>query len=451
MSSSSSSFVLPSLSDSDGGAEKEDYDRDRGTNHKGQEDEDFAMPVVSFMWADHNLQDLRDKIFPHEEENAEAPESVPVPSFPLPSNSKKKERVLPSLSTSPTKLSSHSCIVERRAKTAAKKFLDEQESALAAFELQKRSAAKKHGRLDGIEILEGSPKNLSRTKSVARKKPIPKEYIPSTSQPQPQKVAGDNKTEREHCQPETENVTTEIENQKTSLEPDLNQQKVPNENSEKNAATWKGKAPMWEPLNYLMEAAENAKSTESNNMQANINVAVPVEPCNNNSNPTKIMAASDQNEATLVLPDPIKAKGLRIKQQRRVKFAQDLNIPAEPVFAVSSIQSNERITPIWFSLVASEEKDVRARLPQIPSCYLRVKDVNLPVSFIKKYIVKKLGLASEDEVEISLRGKPLLPSLQLKHVAEMWLETVPKSEKIHSFVGDSAKEFVMVLSYGRKV
>ena len=47
-------------------------------------------------------------------------------------------------------------------------------------------------------------------------------------------------------------------------------------------------------------------------------------------------------------------------------------------------------------------------------------------------------------------GKPLVPTLQLKDVAAMWLEAMPKSRKIHSFVGNSAEEFVMVLSYGRK-
>ncbi|KAI9123301.1 hypothetical protein K1719_006190 [Acacia pycnantha] len=435
---------------------------------------------------DPYLQDLRDKIFPHEEKRSKAPDSVP-------SDTKKKERSISSLGTSPKpKLSSRSSLVERRAKTAAKKFLDEQESALAAFQLEKRSAGKKQGRPNGVAILEGSAKNSSRTKSVARKKPIPQEYIastsqhqpqkvagdnktsqehspipkeynPSASQPQPQKVAGDNKTDKEHSELETENMTIEIENQKTSLESDLNQQEVPNETSEKNAVLWKGKAPMWEPLNCLMEAAENAKSSESNNMQENANFAVPVESCNNDSNTTKIMAASDRNEATKIMaasdqneatpvqPDPIKTKGLGIKHQRRVKLAQDLNVPAEPVPTGSSSQSNERIIPIWFSLVASEEGDVRARLPQMPYPYLRVRDVNLPIAFIKKYIVKKLDLASEAEVEISLSGKPLLPSLQLKDVVEMWIKTVPKSdEMIHSFVGDSAKDYMMVLSYSRK-
>lgn len=136
----------------------------------------------------------------------------------------------------------------------------------------------------------------------------------------------------------------------------MNQPIVSNEVSEKNAALWKGKAPMWQSLNYLVEAAKNAKSIDSNNMQEKANDAVPVESCNNElNNPTKTMAASDQNEATPVQPDPIKTKGLRNKQKGKVKFAQDLNVPAAPAPDNLSIQSNQRVNPIWISLVPSQE------------------------------------------------------------------------------------------------
>jgi len=54
------------------------------------------------------------------------------------------------------------------------------------------------------------------------------------------------------------------------------------------------------------------------------------------------------------------------------------------------------------------------------------------------------------QVEILLRGKPVLCSMQLQNLVEMWLETMPKNERIQTSVGSSAKDFVMVLSYGRK-
>lgn len=59
-------------------------------------------------------------------------------------------------------------------------------------------------------------------------------------------------------------------------------------------------------------------------------------------------------------------------------------------------------------------------------------------------------LVAHFQVEISLRGKPVLPTLQLQNLVEMWLQSKPMNEKIETYVGSSAKDFVMVLSYGRK-
>ncbi|CAK9162158.1 unnamed protein product [Ilex paraguariensis] len=82
--------------------------------------------------------------------------------------------------------------------------------------------------------------------------------------------------------------------------------------------------------------------------------------------------------------------------------------------------------------------------------YVVVRDVHLPVSFIKKYLVRKLELDTEDEVEITLRGQPLVPTLQLNKLIEVWSQTASTSERMRAYVGSSAKDFVMVLSYGRK-
>ena len=50
---------------------------------------------------------------------------------------------------------------------------------------------------------------------------------------------------------------------------------------------------------------------------------------------------------------------------------------------------------------------------------------------------------------ITLQGRALLSSLQLRNLVDMWLQTVTKN-KIQTSVGSSAKDFIMVLSYGRK-
>lgn len=49
------------------------------------------------------------------------------------------------------------------------------------------------------------------------------------------------------------------------------------------------------------------------------------------------------------------------------------------------------------------------------------------------------------------RGQPVLPSLQLQHLVDLWFRTGSTAKKVSASVGSSAKDFVMVLSYCRKV
>lgn len=48
-------------------------------------------------------------------------------------------------------------------------------------------------------------------------------------------------------------------------------------------------------------------------------------------------------------------------------------------------------------------------------------------------------------------GRPLLPSLQLHNLVDLWYRTASSSKKLFpASVGSSAKDFVMVLSYSRR-
>ncbi|XP_075086464.1 E3 ubiquitin protein ligase DRIP2-like [Nicotiana tabacum] len=119
--------------------------------------------------------------------------------------------------------------------------------------------------------------------------------------------------------------------------------------------------------------------------------------------------------------------------------------------ATSSSRKNERTSPIWFTLVASDKQESPSPLPQIPSRYIKIKDVNMPASYIKKYLAQKLSLQSEDEVEIRMLGLPILPALPLYRLVELWLRAAPSSEIRKAKVGGSAKDFVMVLTYSRNL
>ncbi|XWS53874.1 hypothetical protein CRYUN_Cryun10bG0037800 [Craigia yunnanensis] len=233
-------------------------------------------------------------------------------------------------------------------------------------------------------------------------------------------------------------------------------QHVLDRSTESIAEALEEKADLWKPLNRLVEAASKTKPNKVNS-QGNtvkpaphahdneVNLPDIVKECGNGygSNVPSKENGSMPEPATSVRPRS------RVIRQKREAVSERLNIPAQTVVD-SRNKYNGRFNPIWFSLVASEDQEGDAPLPQISSCYLRVKDGDLPVSSIKKYLVRKLGLSSEIEVEISLRGQPVLSTLQLHNLVDWWVQTTPASEKIQTFVGSSAKDFVMVLSYSRK-
>ncbi|KAL3679223.1 hypothetical protein R1sor_022179 [Riccia sorocarpa] len=119
---------------------------------------------------------------------------------------------------------------------------------------------------------------------------------------------------------------------------------------------------------------------------------------------------------------------------------------------------------IWFALQAARNQADNP-LPQLSSPYLRIKDGKLPVSHVKKYLVKKLGLSNETEVEITCRGQPVVSSLPLESVRNIWFATAAApSSKDQEIQGQasketstalvhidasSAKEMIMVLTYQR--
>lgn len=128
--------------------------------------------------------------------------------------------------------------------------------------------------------------------------------------------------------------------------------------------SWQEKADMCEPLNCLVEAARKNKSAKKSAMQDNAVIPVPVDSSDNDSQVPKvevkkhchqIKATSHQNESKTSVADSTKLKWLQGAQERTARFSEDLNVPAEPVIA-SNGESSKGFGPIWFSLVASEEK-----------------------------------------------------------------------------------------------
>ncbi|XP_042501348.1 protein LAX PANICLE 2-like [Macadamia integrifolia] len=122
---------------------------------------------------------------------------------------------------------------------------------------------------------------------------------------------------------------------------------------------------------------------------------------------------------------------------------------------------------VWFLLQASQNQAKEPFLPQIPKSFLRIKDGRMTVLLLMKYLVNKLSLDSESEVEIRCRGQQLPPLLTLQHVRDnIWSSTsssstspsrdvaaavtlLPDSSTTTTTTTPTTDHFVMILHYGR--
>ncbi|KAJ7957494.1 E3 ubiquitin protein ligase drip2 [Quillaja saponaria] len=103
---------------------------------------------------------------------------------------------------------------------------------------------------------------------------------------------------------------------------------------------------------------------------------------------------------------------------------------------------------IWFTLQASPNQPKEPYLSQITKSYLRIKDGRMTIRLLMKYLVDKLSLESESEIEITCRGQQLLPFLTLQHVRDnIWS---PKDAVTLLSDSSSTPDHVMVLHYGRR-
>ncbi|KAM0869828.1 hypothetical protein ACQ4PT_040413 [Festuca glaucescens] len=104
---------------------------------------------------------------------------------------------------------------------------------------------------------------------------------------------------------------------------------------------------------------------------------------------------------------------------------------------------------VWFFLQAAPHQGREPFLPQIPRSYLRIKDGRVTVRLLIKYLVNKLGLEDESEVEITCRGRLLLPLMTLQHVRDsIWCQRDVVSPPVAPDM--STANHIMVLQYGRR-
>ncbi|XXG43577.1 hypothetical protein AAC387_Pa01g3572 [Persea americana] len=365
---------------------------------------DLGCAPVEKLRADHNLQDVMAKVFPSKRGKVETPAVLPSVSLPV----RRKERSLSSLVINTPRVSSQTGLTGRRTKTVARRSL--------------------------------------RGPSFSLKKPIKKE---------------DDTTE-DHLDSsssrETLNKIVQKRQLSSSAQPSNNPFSKDTDSGPEQP--WQGKGDQWKPLNCLVEAANRTKAFKLTIQRGSIAKAEKIYNSDGevNTHKTKVREHANklevQDDKNGIIPtssESIKTRKLNGTRRKRRAASRGLTFSAQALLDAASGIRERRMSPIWLSLMASDDQEEDARLPQISTRYVRIKDGNLPVSFIQKYLMKKLDLTSEVEVEITCRGQPVIPTLELHDLVDMWLQTMPASERVAASVGISAKDFVMVLTYTRKV
>ncbi|KAI4988627.1 protein LAX PANICLE 2-like [Hordeum vulgare subsp. vulgare] len=105
----------------------------------------------------------------------------------------------------------------------------------------------------------------------------------------------------------------------------------------------------------------------------------------------------------------------------------------------------------WFVLLASHNQRREQRLPQVQRSYLRVRDGRMTVRVVMGYLVCKLGLEDNSQLEITCRSHNLLPTMTLWHVRDnIWRLPPTETAVILPVPGSMSTNQVMTLHYGRR-
>ncbi|KAF5727034.1 E3 ubiquitin protein ligase DRIP2-like [Tripterygium wilfordii] len=363
---------------------------------------DLGCVPLEKLRPDHNLQDLRAKIFPYKKKKVNAPEAAPSATLPA----RRKERSLSSLVVSTPKVSSQGATTGKRTKTTTRKAAGLRGSSSVIDRVPKKEEYSEEDYAEG----SSSPETLKKFTHSKRQGSLSAEHR------------------------------------------DFLSAKVEDENDSSEA-----KLDLWKPLNCLVEVANRSKSFRSNSQGPETKLEslnLPDKEGRVRKTKTKENKhnanAKEKNNALHDSSEAVEPKKLRRIRRKRAVAPGDPGISSQAVLDAASSRQEKRSGPVWFSLVASEDQNGDAPLPQFPASYLRIKDGNMPVSMIQKYLTRKLDLTSETEVEIKCMGQTVVPSLQLHNLIDLWLQATSSPERSSATIGSSAKDFVMVLTYARK-
>ncbi|CAH8385780.1 unnamed protein product [Eruca vesicaria subsp. sativa] len=226
---------------------------------------------------------------------------------------------------------------------------------------------------------------------------------------------GDDHTESESS-PETLKDFTQNKRQSSHAEPS---QSLSNRRNKDVAEPWDSKLNLWKPLNFLVDVANGTKPSNSEHGNAS-----HTDVQGNKTKTKEYKRKCKLEEEISNNGDPTTSETATLKRTRRTRRKRssafgDSRIP--PLPDTESLKQERRKGPIWFSL---GRRNITA---------------------------SDSGKLLENKVEIRCMGEAVIPTLELHSLVELWLETTSRHERVAATIGSSAKEFVMVLAYARKV
>ncbi|CAI0385630.1 unnamed protein product [Linum tenue] len=276
--------------------------------------------------ADHNLQDVRSKIFPFKRRKIVAPDHVTPEEFPdvtsdvsplVPLTVRRKERSLSSLVVSTPKVSTQNTTTGRRTKLAPRKSSSATRSCSLPLDHKPIE--------DDDDHVEDFPESSSSRET-------------------------DKKFDRNGRKCSSAEPSQSASNAEA---PDIGGEPLDR------------KSDLWQPLNFLVEVASRTNSYKSNNNsqlpddklesihlpESEASFRKPKYRENkdkSNVDDEKIQIYTDSQEPE----EPKKQRRIR----RRKPSVNDSGISSQAVLDASSSKQERRATPVWFSLVASSEQ-----------------------------------------------------------------------------------------------
>ena len=164
--------------------------------------------------------------------------------------------------------------------------------------------------------------------------------------------------------------------------PEPSKKHKPHEDTENNVEHTEGKVDLWTPLNCLVEAANRTKSSRSNSQATPLaKLESPTTPhggqdTSETTTKTDLPASAkselnipksknkdtglkpifgDDKDANSLPSGPVKRRRLRPAGQKRVAASEMSASSPAPLDATGG-KCNRKNSPIWFSLVASEDQ-----------------------------------------------------------------------------------------------